>query len=321
MNKPLNKNTLTQNPFTQFAYNGMKLDNEVSGNGNSYTTLFRELDVRLGRWWAVDPKSEKMPWQSSYNAMDNNPIWHNDPLGDWVKGKGFWKNITNSDAKLKAKDHALKNGGTATRKGFGKWDVTKVNENRISNNEGKTRLEYIIENRTFNKENSNDLTDHGNAFFNFLGLLDYGVSNLRGSKDNYGEGENKAPYKKVDFEANLNIQVFSLKTKISIHLSETGSESVSGDTKFKVTFDNNRDNWNKLNIGLFAGYNGYINTGNEALPDVNVGGRANYGVLQGGYTQSTNGMQKVTVGFGISTDGSRMELTPKTTSETTIINF
>jgi hypothetical protein len=185
----------------------MKLDNEVSGNGNSYTTLFRELDVRLGRWWAVDPKSEKMPWQSSYNSMDNNPIWYNDPLGDWVKGKGFWKNITNSDAKLKAKDYALKNGGTATRKGFGKWDVTKVNENRISNNEGKTRLEYIIENRTFTKENSNDLTDHGNAFFNFMGLLDYGISNLRGNKDNMGVLEGKKGAKTVAEELDYISQV------------------------------------------------------------------------------------------------------------------
>ncbi len=81
----LNNSLLIQNLFTNFAYNGMKLDNEVSGNGNSYTTLFRELDVRLGRWWAVDPKSEQMPWQSSYNSMDNNPIWHNDPLGDDIE--------------------------------------------------------------------------------------------------------------------------------------------------------------------------------------------------------------------------------------------
>ncbi len=199
MYNSFNINTSTQNSFTNFAYNGMKLDNEVSGNGNSYTTLFRELDMRLGRWWAVDPKSEQMPWQSSYNSMDNNPIWHNDPLGDWVKGAGFWKNVTSSDAKIKAKEYASKNGGIATRKGFGKWDVVKTEETRISNNEGKTRLEYNTEIRSFNKENSNDLTDHGNAFFNFMGLLDYGVSNLRGSKDNYGEFEGGAEGGNIDY--------------------------------------------------------------------------------------------------------------------------
>ncbi len=81
MNKPLNKNTLTPNSFTNFAYNGMKLDDEVSGNGNSYTTLFRELDVRLGRWWAVDLKAKKQPFLSPYNSNGNNPILRIDPFG------------------------------------------------------------------------------------------------------------------------------------------------------------------------------------------------------------------------------------------------
>jgi hypothetical protein len=85
MDNLLNKNTLNPNSLSIFAYNGMKLDNEVSGNGNSYTTLFRELDVRLGRWWAVDPKSELLPSESSYTSMGNNPIWFTDAFGDIIK--------------------------------------------------------------------------------------------------------------------------------------------------------------------------------------------------------------------------------------------
>jgi hypothetical protein len=118
MNNSLNKNTLTPNSLSIFAYNGMKLDNEVSGNGNSYTTLFRELDVRLGRWWAVDPKSELLPWQSSYNSMDNNPIWHNDPLGDEVKNP--YESHKNNKSKIDEKKDKAANS-------MSKKEIKKLN--------------------------------------------------------------------------------------------------------------------------------------------------------------------------------------------------
>ncbi len=63
----------------RFGYQGSEKDNEVSGDGNSYTTEFRQLDPRLGRWFSVDPVFQ--PWQSPYTSMDNNPIGLNDPSG------------------------------------------------------------------------------------------------------------------------------------------------------------------------------------------------------------------------------------------------
>lgn len=79
----------TNNDAYRFAYNGMEQDNEVKGNGNSYTTEFRQYDPRLGRWLSVDPLAGQMPWFSPYIGMDNNPILLNDPSGlktdDWVK--------------------------------------------------------------------------------------------------------------------------------------------------------------------------------------------------------------------------------------------
>ncbi|MGJ8661630.1 MAG: T6SS effector amidase Tae4 family protein, partial [Bacteroidota bacterium] len=65
----------------RYAYNGMELDNEVSGNGNSYTTEFRQYDPRLGRWKSLDPLMVKFPWMSPYVAFNNNPILFTDPLG------------------------------------------------------------------------------------------------------------------------------------------------------------------------------------------------------------------------------------------------
>jgi RHS repeat-associated protein len=59
----------------------MEGDNEVKGQGNSYTTEFRQYDARLGRWLSLDPLMAQFPWQSPYCAMNNNPISLIDPTG------------------------------------------------------------------------------------------------------------------------------------------------------------------------------------------------------------------------------------------------
>ena len=73
----------------RFGYQGSEKDDEFKGDGNSYTTEFRQLDPGLGRWLSVDPVIQ--PWQSAYCAMDGNPISKNDILGnttsDWIKRK------------------------------------------------------------------------------------------------------------------------------------------------------------------------------------------------------------------------------------------
>ncbi|MFT5780060.1 MAG: RHS repeat-associated protein [Crocinitomicaceae bacterium] len=72
----------TEDESYRYAYNGMEQDNEVSGNGNSYTTEFRQYDPRLGRWKSLDPLMRKYPSMSPYVAFNNNPILLNDPKGD-----------------------------------------------------------------------------------------------------------------------------------------------------------------------------------------------------------------------------------------------
>jgi len=67
----------------RYGYQGSEKDNEVKGEGNSYTTHFRQLDPRLGRWLTIDPKATA--WESPYVSMGNNPIWYNDVLGDTIR--------------------------------------------------------------------------------------------------------------------------------------------------------------------------------------------------------------------------------------------
>jgi len=67
----------------RYGYQGSEKDDEFSGQGNTYTTYYRGLDSRLGRWWSVDPVVQ--PGFSPYLSMQGNPIWYNDPLGDKVR--------------------------------------------------------------------------------------------------------------------------------------------------------------------------------------------------------------------------------------------
>jgi RHS repeat-associated protein len=63
----------------RYGFNGMEKDNEVIGDANSYTTEFRTIDVRIGRWWSLDPITHE--FQSPYCTFDNNPIYYKDPSG------------------------------------------------------------------------------------------------------------------------------------------------------------------------------------------------------------------------------------------------
>ena len=69
----------------KMGYQGSLSDDEMKGDGNSYSTFYRLLDPRLGRWFSTDPVFQ--PWQSPYSSMDNNPIIFNDVLGNYTKFK------------------------------------------------------------------------------------------------------------------------------------------------------------------------------------------------------------------------------------------
>jgi len=59
----------------------MEKNNEVYGEGNAYDFGARMLDVRLGRWFAIDPSANKYPDISPYCAFINNPICYKDSDG------------------------------------------------------------------------------------------------------------------------------------------------------------------------------------------------------------------------------------------------
>ncbi|MBU3661319.1 MAG: hypothetical protein FGM14_15730 [Flavobacteriales bacterium] len=65
----------------KYGYIGLENDNEVSGNGNSYTTDYRQYDSRLGRWKSCDPKRHWFPSMGAYCYASNSPIAGKDDNG------------------------------------------------------------------------------------------------------------------------------------------------------------------------------------------------------------------------------------------------
>ena len=43
----------------RYGFDGMEKDDEIKGGGNSYTTLHRQYDSRLGRWFSTDPEEDE----------------------------------------------------------------------------------------------------------------------------------------------------------------------------------------------------------------------------------------------------------------------
>ena len=137
--------------------------------------------------------------------MDNNPVLLNDPLGDWVKGAGFWRNITNSDSKIKAQDFAKSKPGSSLHKQEnGSWTVGYTFKETITttnaDNKEVTKEVTGVGIKNFTDEKSNDLSSNQNRFFRFMSVLDYGISNMKGSMSNYGKGEGGAEGGNKDYE-------------------------------------------------------------------------------------------------------------------------
>jgi RHS repeat-associated protein len=102
----------------RYGFNGMEKDDELAGAGNSYTTEWRQLDTRIGRWLSTDPVVHSQ--FSPFSSFDNNPIYYIDP-----KGSNAWK--------------PTKDGGWEAEKGDGAWTLSEDAE--TSYEEAKESME------------------------------------------------------------------------------------------------------------------------------------------------------------------------------------
>jgi RHS repeat-associated protein len=98
----------------RYGYQGSERDPETLG-GSGYTTFFRALDPRIGRWLTPDPKV--FPWQSPYCSMDCNPVAMTDVLGD--KGRQIDQKTANEGGGEEGDYYKDVNGKTFEHQGMG----------------------------------------------------------------------------------------------------------------------------------------------------------------------------------------------------------
>jgi hypothetical protein len=135
---PMPGRNYTSGTSYRYGMNGQEKDDEIVGSGNHYTAAYWEYDSRLGRRWNTDIIIR--PWESSYAAFHNNPIFFSDPFGDdppeklsvgqrlknWFKGDSY---------KNKANAYAVKN---------------KIDETFIHSSDGKITIDesYYTQHQT-----------------------------------------------------------------------------------------------------------------------------------------------------------------------------
>jgi RHS repeat-associated protein len=142
----------------RYGYNGMEKDDQIKGEGNSYTTEFRQYDPRLGRWLSLDPLMHQFPWMSPYVAFDNNPIYFTDPFG-----------LSAGDP---PKNTGSESGGDVSEDGEWKYECRSEHssldgwvssETGRYGNEEQNTLKYIIGRINNNNEQINKLENSQSA--------------------------------------------------------------------------------------------------------------------------------------------------------------
>jgi len=118
----------------------MEKDDEVSGNGNSYTTQFRQYDPRLGRWKSLDPLAHILINKSPYEGLANNPVLYSDNDGDIVK----IKNMPRKMRMALIADLRVKTGLEITMNIWGKLEVPPNTPVPPSTDLGALNLYQII---------------------------------------------------------------------------------------------------------------------------------------------------------------------------------
>ncbi len=131
----------------RYGMNTQEKDNEVYGEGNSYSAEYWQYDARLGRRWNVDPVVKVH--ESPYATFANNPIWFVDPSGaDWFVSNE--KGSKDEPVWLPSEDNA-----TSV---FGKNGFVNLGENLLStasvsannNNSSSSKGNYNVPNYLIN---------------------------------------------------------------------------------------------------------------------------------------------------------------------------
>ena len=118
----------TYSPDYRYGYTGHEKENDLAEG--VYTTEYRLLDTRLGRWMSVDKLAGDYTWMSPYNYCDGNPVMMVDPDGKRIK-KGLNKAASNLATNPKDIDTEINNYAEQNKPFSIIKDYLKNNDNYV----------------------------------------------------------------------------------------------------------------------------------------------------------------------------------------------
>ncbi|MEM7038110.1 MAG: RHS repeat-associated core domain-containing protein, partial [Bacteroidota bacterium] len=93
----------------RYGFNGQEKDDEINGEGNAVSFMYRVHDARLGRFLSVDPLAGDYPWNSTYAFAENMVLEAKDLEGAEASMEVAIKSQENAMIRMK-NDHSLANG-------------------------------------------------------------------------------------------------------------------------------------------------------------------------------------------------------------------
>ena len=100
--------------FYRFGFNGKEKEKEFTEGYLDFGA--RIYDSRAVQFLSIDPWYSKYPWQSTYCAMDNNPIMKTDPTGKGGEVSIYNRNTPNQHAEIKFNLHLYSDDPEGLRK-------------------------------------------------------------------------------------------------------------------------------------------------------------------------------------------------------------
>ena len=157
-------------PFGADSPNTLKNKQGIRQTGYQYFGA-RYYSSDLSIWLSVDPLAFRYSSNSPFMYCLGNPVIYTDPDGRWVKGAGFWNNITKSDNRINAENRVAELGGDAkaykdeNSKG---WRVSYSSKESIPDDleiKGSTLSSITVE--SFDKK-ANSVRKKANMYPNYI---------------------------------------------------------------------------------------------------------------------------------------------------------